>query len=310
MPGLMYIRKKYATTQPLKGARIAGCLHMCVSYVSHLSWRDTLIFYPPIYQDHSNCGAHRNPNCPRCRGYLVFLREFLLRKGDPSKKIFQSNPSFDLQNIFSTQDHAAAAIAATGVPVFAWKGETEEEYLWCIEQTVAAFPNGQSLNMILDDGGDLTTLVHEKFPQYLKDIKGVSEETTTGVHHLYKAFREGKLKIPAINVNDSVTKSKFDNYYGCRESLVDGIKRATDVMLAGKVAVVAGFGDVGKGVSRTRVLLMSIRLIVLYSVPSLSVPMVPAFSSPRSTPSTLSRPRWLVMKSPLWRMLLIVPISL
>ncbi|TFL00727.1 S-adenosyl-L-homocysteine hydrolase [Pterulicium gracile] len=150
-------------------------------------------------------------------------------------------------NIFSTQDHAAAAIAATGVPVFAWKGETEEEYNWCIEQTVAGFANGQPLNMILDDGGDLTTLVHEKYPQYLKDVRGVSEETTTGVHHLYKAFREGRLKVPAINVNDSVTKSKFDNLYGCRESLVDGIKRATDVMLAGKVAVVAGFGDVGKG---------------------------------------------------------------
>ncbi|KAK4688161.1 adenosylhomocysteinase, partial [Tremellales sp. Uapishka_1] len=150
-------------------------------------------------------------------------------------------------NIFSTQDHAAAAIAATGVPVYAWKGETEEEYIWCIEQSLAAFPEGKALNMILDDGGDLTTLVHEKYPQYLPEIRGVSEETTTGVHHLYKAFRDGKLKIPAINVNDSVTKSKFDNYYGCRESLVDGIKRATDIMLAGKVAVVAGFGDVGKG---------------------------------------------------------------
>ncbi|RSH88047.1 S-adenosyl-L-homocysteine hydrolase [Apiotrichum porosum] len=150
-------------------------------------------------------------------------------------------------NIYSTQDHAAAAIAATGVPVYAWKGETEEEYLWCIEQTLAAFPEGKSLNLILDDGGDLTSLVHEKYPQYLKDIKGVSEETTTGVHHLYKMFADGKLKVPAINVNDSVTKSKFDNYYGCRESLVDGIKRATDVMIAGKVAVVAGFGDVGKG---------------------------------------------------------------
>jgi len=141
------------------------------------------------------------------------------------------------------------SIAATGVPVFAWKGETEEEYLWCIEQTLSGFKDGKSLNLILDDGGDLTTLVHEKYPHLLTDIVGVSEETTTGVHHLYKAFRDGKLKIPAINVNDSVTKSKFDNYYGCRESLVDGIKRATDVMLAGKVAVVAGFGDVGKGVS-------------------------------------------------------------
>ncbi|BEJ18267.1 hypothetical protein CspHIS471_0705440 [Cutaneotrichosporon sp. HIS471] len=150
-------------------------------------------------------------------------------------------------NIFSTQDHAAAYIASIGVPVFAWKGETEEEYVWCIRQTIEGFAGGKGLNMILDDGGDLTKLVHDEFPQLLKDIKGVSEETTTGVHHLYKMHAEGKLKIPAINVNDSVTKSKFDNYYGCRESLVDGIKRATDVMLAGKTAVVAGFGDVGKG---------------------------------------------------------------
>jgi len=149
-------------------------------------------------------------------------------------------------NIFSTQDHAAAAIAARGVPVYAWKGETDEEYVWCIEQTVV-FPDGKPLNMILDDGGDLTNLVHEKYPQYLTDIKGLSEETTTGVHNLYKMFKNGKLKVPAINVNDSVTKSKFDNLYGCRESLVDGIKRATDVMLAGKVALVAGYGDVGKG---------------------------------------------------------------
>jgi len=149
-------------------------------------------------------------------------------------------------NIFSTQDHAAAAIAATGVPVFAWKGETEEEYLWCIEQTLV-FNDGQPLNLILDDGGDLTNLVHEKFPQYLAGIKGVSEETTTGVHNLYKMMKAGTLKVPAINVNDSVTKSKFDNLYGCRESLIDGIKRATDVMIAGKVAVVAGYGDVGKG---------------------------------------------------------------
>jgi len=149
-------------------------------------------------------------------------------------------------NIFSTQDHAAAAIAARGVPVYAWKGETDEEYVWCIEQTLV-FPNGKPLNMILDDGGDLTNLVHEKYPQYLKGIKGLSEETTTGVHNLYKMFKTGALKVPAINVNDSVTKSKFDNLYGCRESLVDGIKRATDVMLAGKVAMVAGYGDVGKG---------------------------------------------------------------
>merc|ERR1712088_798856 len=149
-------------------------------------------------------------------------------------------------NIFSTQDEAAAAIAAAGVPVFAWKGETEEEYTWCVEQTIV-FADGKPLNMILDDGGDLTNLVHEKYPQLLKDIKGVSEETTTGVHNLYKMAKENKLKLPAINVNDSVTKSKFDNLYGCRESLVDGIKRATDVMLAGKLAVVAGYGDVGKG---------------------------------------------------------------
>ncbi|RMZ87021.1 hypothetical protein DV736_g5751, partial [Chaetothyriales sp. CBS 134916] len=150
-------------------------------------------------------------------------------------------------NIFSTQDHAAAAIAAGGTPVFAWKGETEEEYNWCLEQQLKAFPSGKTLNLILDDGGDLTALVHEKYPEQLKDCYGVSEETTTGVHHLYKMLKEKKLLVPAINVNDSVTKSKFDNHYGCRESLVDGIKRATDVMIAGKIAVVAGFGDVGKG---------------------------------------------------------------
>jgi adenosylhomocysteinase len=201
MPGLMYLRKKHGAAQPLKGARIAGCLHMTIQ--------------------------------------TAVLIETLVHLG--------AEVTWSSCNIFSTQDHAAAAIAATGVPVFAWKGETEEEYNWCIEQTIAGFANGQSLNMILDDGGDLTKIVHDKYPQYLKDIRGVSEETTTGVHHLYKAFRDGHLKIPAINVNDSVTKSKFDNLYGCRESLVDGIKRATDVMLAGKVAVVAGFGDVGKG---------------------------------------------------------------
>jgi adenosylhomocysteinase len=149
-------------------------------------------------------------------------------------------------NIFSTQDQAAAAIAEVGIPVFAWKGETEEEYEWCIEQTVRG-PNGWLPNMILDDGGDATRLLHEKYPDLLKDVRGVSEETTTGVHRLYEMMKAGKLKVPAINVNDSVTKSKFDNLYGCRESLVDGIKRATDVMMAGKVAVVAGFGDVGKG---------------------------------------------------------------
>ncbi|MBT3886826.1 MAG: adenosylhomocysteinase, partial [Rhodospirillaceae bacterium] len=149
-------------------------------------------------------------------------------------------------NIFSTQDHAAAAVAEAGMPTFAWKGETDEEFWWCIEQTVEG-PDGWKPNMILDDGGDLTGLMHEKFPELLEGIKGLSEETTTGVHRLYEMAKAGKLKVPAINVNDSVTKSKFDNLYGCRESLVDGIKRATDVMVAGKVAVVAGFGDVGKG---------------------------------------------------------------
>jgi len=153
-------------------------------------------------------------------------------------------------NIFSTQDHAAAAIAVTGVPVYAWKGETEEEYEWCIEQTLV-FADGQPLNLILDDGGDLTQIVHDRFPQYLAGIKGISEETTTGVHRLYQMFERGELKVPAINVNDSVTKSKFDNLYGCRESLADGIKRATDVMVAGKVVVVAGYGDVGKGCAQS-----------------------------------------------------------
>ncbi|KAJ3782421.1 putative adenosylhomocysteinase [Lentinula aff. detonsa] len=201
MPGLMYMRSKYGPSQPLKGTRIAGCLHMTIQ--------------------------------------TAILIETLTHLG--------AEVTWSSCNIFSTQDHAAAAIAATGVPVFAWKGETEEEYTWCIEQTIKGFSGGQPLNMILDDGGDLTSMVHEKYPELLPGIRGISEETTTGVHHLYKAFREGKLKVPAINVNDSVTKSKFDNLYGCRESLVDGIKRATDVMLAGKVAVVAGFGDVGKG---------------------------------------------------------------
>ena len=150
-------------------------------------------------------------------------------------------------NIFSTQDHAASAIAAAGTPVFAWKGETEEEYEWCIEQQLVAFKDGKHLNLILDDGGDLTALVHKKHPEMLKDCYGLSEETTTGVHHLYKSLKDGTLLVPAVNVNDSVTKSKFDNLYGCKESLIDGIKRATDVMVAGKVAVVAGYGDVGKG---------------------------------------------------------------
>jgi len=200
MPGLMYLRQKYGPDKPLKGARIAGCLHMTIQ--------------------------------------TAVLIETLLELG--------AEVTWSSCNIFSTQDHAAAAMAARGVPVFAWKGETDEEYVWCIEQTVV-FPDGQPLNMILDDGGDLTNLIHEKYPQYLPGIKGLSEETTTGVHNLYKMAKAGTLKIPAINVNDSVTKSKFDNLYGCRESLVDGIKRATDVMLAGKVAVVAGYGDVGKG---------------------------------------------------------------
>ena len=154
-------------------------------------------------------------------------------------------------NIFSTQDHAASAIAAKGIPVFAWKGETEEEYEWCIEQTLKG-PNGWTPNMVLDDGGDATKVLHDKYPEMLKDVRGISEETTTGVHRLYEMMKAGKLKVPAINVNDSVTKSKFDNLYGCRESLVDGIKRATDVMMAGKVAVVAGFGDVGKGSAASR----------------------------------------------------------
>lgn len=200
MPGLMTIRKKYGSQKPLKGARIAGCLHMTIQ--------------------------------------TAVLIETLTELG--------AEVQWSSCNIYSTQDHAAAAIAVTGVPVYAWKGETEEEYLWCIQQTLV-FKDGQPLNMILDDGGDLTNLVHEKYPQYLSGIRGVSEETTTGVHNLYKMLKSGQLKVPAINVNDSVTKSKFDNLYGCRESLTDGIKRATDIMLAGKVCVVAGFGDVGKG---------------------------------------------------------------
>merc|ERR1712170_230316 len=200
MPGLMMMRKIYGPKKPLKGARIAGCLHMTLQ---------TAVLIETLTELGAEC-------------------------------------TWSSCNIFSTQDHAAAAIAKTGVPVYAWKGETDEEYVWCIEQTLV-FPDGQPLNMILDDGGDLTNLVHQKFPQYLPGIKGLSEETTTGVHNLYKMMQKGELKVPAINVNDSVTKSKFDNLYGCRESLVDGIKRATDVMLAGKVAVVAGYGDVGKG---------------------------------------------------------------
>lgn len=201
MPGLMALRKEYEKIEPLKGARIAGCLHMTVQ--------------------------------------TAVLIETLVKLG--------AEVTWTSCNIYSTQDHAAAAIAATDVPVFAWKGETEEEYLWCIEQQLTAFPKGKKLNLILDDGGDLTALVHKKHPEMLEEVYGISEETTTGVHKLYNMFKKGELKVPAINVNDSVTKSKFDNYFGCRESLLDGIKRATDVMVAGKIAVVAGYGDVGKG---------------------------------------------------------------
>jgi adenosylhomocysteinase len=200
MPGLMHMRRTYGPKKILKGARIAGCLHMTIQ--------------------------------------TAVLIETLTELG--------AEVQWSSCNIFSTQDHAAAAIAKTGVPVYAWKGETEEEYTWCVEQTIV-FKDGQPLNMILDDGGDLTNIVHDKYPQYLAGIYGISEETTTGVHNLYKMLKDGKLKIPSINVNDSVTKSKFDNLYGCRESLIDGIKRATDIMLAGKVSVVAGYGDVGKG---------------------------------------------------------------
>ncbi|EQA36051.1 adenosylhomocysteinase [Leptospira inadai serovar Lyme str. 10] len=200
MPGLMALRQEYKGKQPLKGARIAGSLHMTIQ--------------------------------------TAVLIETLIELG--------AQVRWSSCNIFSTQDHAAAAIAKSGVPVFAWKGETEEEYWWCVEQTLF-FENGTGPNMILDDGGDLTMYVHEKYPKLLENIKGVSEETTTGVKGLEKLLKKGELKIPAINVNDSVTKSKFDNLYGCRESLADGIKRATDIMLAGKVALVCGYGDVGKG---------------------------------------------------------------
>ena len=186
--------------------------------------------------------SHRNSHISRSWSYLVVrLHSFTLLS--PKSWWLWARSC----NIFSTQDHAAAAIAAAGTPVFAWKGETEEEYNWCLEQQLVAFKDGKSLNLILDDGGDLTALVHNKHPEMLKDCYGVSEETTTGVHHLYRMLKGKGLLVPAVNVNDSVTKSKFDNLYGCRESLIDGIKRATDVMVAGKVAVVAGFGDVGKG---------------------------------------------------------------
>lgn len=200
MPGLMALRREYEGQYPLKGAKIAGCLHMTIQTAVLI---ETLI----------DLGAEvRWSSC----------------------------------NIFSTQDHAAAAVAARGIPVFAWKGMNEEEFDWCIEQTLK-WPDGSGLNMILDDGGDLTNMVHDKFPELLKEIHGLSEETTTGVHRLAQRVKNGSLKVPAINVNDSCTKSKFDNLYGCRESFVDALKRATDVMLAGKVVVVCGYGDVGKG---------------------------------------------------------------
>jgi adenosylhomocysteinase len=200
MPGLMALRAEYKGKNPLKGARIVGCLHMTIQTAVLI---ETLV----------DLGAEvRWSSC----------------------------------NIFSTQDQAAAAIAAVGIPVFAWKGMNEEEFWWCIEQTLRG-PNGWAPNMILDDGGDVTQIMHQKYPEMLKNVKGLSEETTTGVHRLYDMEKKGTLKVPAINVNDSVTKSKFDNLYGCRESLVDGIKRATDVMVAGKIAVVCGYGDVGKG---------------------------------------------------------------
>lgn len=201
MPGLMALREEFGASKPLKGARIAGCLHMTIQ--------------------------------------TAVLIETLVELG--------ADVTWSSCNIFSTQDHAAAAIAKSGVPVYAWKGMNEEEFDWCIEQTLFAFEDGKPLNMILDDGGDLTNMVLDKYPELVDEIRGLSEETTTGVHRLYDRMKNGTLPMPAINVNDSVTKSKFDNKYGCKESLVDAIRRATDVMLAGKVAVVAGYGDVGKG---------------------------------------------------------------
>ncbi|MGE4579567.1 MAG: adenosylhomocysteinase [Desulfuromonadales bacterium] len=200
MPGLMALRQEFGASKPLKGARIAGCLHMTIQ--------------------------------------TAVLIETLIELG--------AEVRWSSCNIFSTQDHAAAAIAEAGIPVYAWKGETEEEYWWCVERTIEG-PDGWRPNMLLDDGGDLTQVMHEKYPELMTQVKGLSEETTTGVHRLYQMEKTGTLKCPAFNVNDSVTKSKFDNLYGCRESLADGIKRATDVMVAGKVVVVAGYGDVGKG---------------------------------------------------------------
>jgi adenosylhomocysteinase len=204
MPGLMALREQYGPSQPLKGARIAGCLHMTIQ--------------------------------------TAVLIETLIALG--------AEVRWSSCNIFSTQDHAAAAIAAQNIPVFAWKGETEEEFWWCIEQTIFG-PDNWRPNMILDDGGDLTLIIYQKYPELLPAIRGISEETTTGVHRLYEMMKSGTLQTPCFNVNDSVTKSKFDNLYGCRESLVDGIKRATDVMIAGKIAVVLGYGDVGKGCAQS-----------------------------------------------------------
>jgi adenosylhomocysteinase len=201
MPGLMALREEYGESKPLKGARIAGCLHMTIQ--------------------------------------TAVLIETLAALG--------AEVTWSSCNIFSTQDHAAAAIAAAGIQVYAWKGQTEEEFDWCIEQTLHFGPEQQPLNMILDDGGDLTNMVLDRYPQLVEAIRGLSEETTTGVHRLYERVAKGTLPMPAINVNDSVTKSKFDNKYGCKESLVDAIRRATDIMMAGKVAVVCGYGDVGKG---------------------------------------------------------------
>ncbi|MCB0530863.1 MAG: adenosylhomocysteinase [Lewinellaceae bacterium] len=201
MPGLMSLREEFGASKPLKGARIAGCLHMTIQ--------------------------------------TAVLIETLVELG--------AEVSWSSCNIFSTQDHAAAAIAAAGIPVYAWKGMNNEEFDWCIEQTLFAFKDGQPLNMILDDGGDLTNMVLDQYPELVAGIRGISEETTTGVHRLYERMTKGTLPLPCININDSVTKSKFDNKYGCKESLVDAIRRATDIMMAGKVAVVAGYGDVGKG---------------------------------------------------------------
>jgi len=201
MPGLMALREEFGASKPLKGARVAGCLHMTIQ--------------------------------------TAVLIETLVELG--------ADVTWSSCNIFSTQDHAAAAIAAAGIPVYAWKGMNEDEFNWCIEQTLHFGEDRQPLNMILDDGGDLTNMVFDEFPELVAGIKGLSEETTTGVHRLYEREINGTLVLPAINVNDSVTKSKFDNKYGCQESAVDAIRRATDVMIAGKVAVVAGYGDVGKG---------------------------------------------------------------